>query len=170
MSDKSLVLELPEELIELAEVAHIDLRQIVIRAIEQEIAETARHITIDPVQAELTMAEKEAELARLLPPERLAEGLRLLHEGKPIPALFAGKITMRADFDNPLPDFELPPPINRMPTREEVEREIQQSIERVTSGKYPLRSLGLNKGTAWVSDDFDDPLPDEFWLGADDAS
>ena len=23
----------------------------------------------------------------------------------------------------------------------------------------------LNKGTIWISDDFDDPLPDEFWLG-----
>lgn len=23
----------------------------------------------------------------------------------------------------------------------------------------------LNKGQIWMSDDFDDPLPDEFWLG-----
>ena len=68
------------------------------------------------------------------------------------------------------PRVELPPPANRMPTREEVEAEIQKSMERVASGKYPLRTLGLNKGTAWVSDDFDDPLPDEFWLGEDDDS
>ena len=27
-------------------------------------------------------------------------------QGKPIPALFAGKVTMRADFDDPLPDEE----------------------------------------------------------------
>ncbi|OQX60981.1 MAG: hypothetical protein B5M51_09240 [Anaerolinea sp. 4484_236] len=27
------------------------------------------------------------------------------------------------------------------------------------------RIPGLNKGEIWVSDDFDDPLPDEFWLG-----
>ena len=66
--------------------------------------------------------------------------------------------------------FELPPPANRMPTREEVEIEIQKSTERIASGNYPLRTLGLNKGTVWVSDDFDDPLPDEFWLGEDDVS
>ena len=27
------------------------------------------------------------------------------------------------------------------------------------------RIPGLHAGTTWVSDDFDDPLPDEFWLG-----
>ena len=27
------------------------------------------------------------------------------------------------------------------------------------------RIPGLNKGEIWTSDDFDDPLPDEFWLG-----
>lgn len=27
------------------------------------------------------------------------------------------------------------------------------------------RVAGLHSGTTWVSDDFDDPLPDEFWLG-----
>lgn len=27
------------------------------------------------------------------------------------------------------------------------------------------RVLGLNAGQIWMSDDFDDPLPDEFWLG-----
>lgn len=27
------------------------------------------------------------------------------------------------------------------------------------------RILGLNKGEFWMSDDFDKPLPDEFWLG-----
>lgn len=29
------------------------------------------------------------------------------------------------------------------------------------SGRIP----GLHAGTTWVSDDFDEPLPDEFWLG-----
>jgi prevent-host-death family protein len=35
----------------------------------------------------------------------------------------------------------------------------------------PLRSLdhprvaGLNRGAAWVSEDFDEPLPEEFWTG-----
>jgi hypothetical protein len=27
------------------------------------------------------------------------------------------------------------------------------------------RVPGLHAGTTWVSDDFDAPLPDEFWLG-----
>ena len=27
------------------------------------------------------------------------------------------------------------------------------------------RRFGLHAGTIWMSDDFDDPLPDEFWLG-----
>ena len=26
---------------------------------------------------------------------------------------------------------------------------------------------GLNRGTIWTSEDFDQPLPDEFWLGHD---
>lgn len=32
----------------------------------------------------------------------------------------------------------------------------------------PPRKPGLNEGVVtWISDDFDDPLPDEFWLGED---
>ena len=27
------------------------------------------------------------------------------------------------------------------------------------------RVAGLNRGTIWTSEDFDDSLPDEFWLG-----
>ncbi len=27
------------------------------------------------------------------------------------------------------------------------------------------RVPGLHRGTAWTSEDFDEPLPDEFWLG-----
>lgn len=30
------------------------------------------------------------------------------------------------------------------------------------------RTPGLHAGTTWVSDDFDDPLPDSFWLGEDE--
>ena len=29
------------------------------------------------------------------------------------------------------------------------------------------RIPGLFPGSIWISDDFDDPLPDEFWLGED---
>jgi hypothetical protein len=27
------------------------------------------------------------------------------------------------------------------------------------------RVMGLNEGQIWMSDDFNDPLPDEFWMG-----
>lgn len=27
------------------------------------------------------------------------------------------------------------------------------------------RIAGLHSGAIWISDDFDEPLPDEFWLG-----
>lgn len=30
------------------------------------------------------------------------------------------------------------------------------------------RTPGLGRGTIWVSDDFDDELGDDFWLGKDD--
>jgi prevent-host-death family protein len=29
------------------------------------------------------------------------------------------------------------------------------------------RIPGLHPNTVWISDDFNDPLPDEFWLGAE---
>ena len=29
------------------------------------------------------------------------------------------------------------------------------------------RVAGLHEGQVWMSDDFDDPLPDSFWLGED---
>jgi len=31
---------------------------------------------------------------------------------------------------------------------------------------HQTRIAGLNKGKVWVSDDFDDPLPDQFWTGS----
>jgi prevent-host-death family protein len=27
------------------------------------------------------------------------------------------------------------------------------------------RVAGLNRGTIWTTDDFDDPVPNEFWIG-----
>lgn len=30
------------------------------------------------------------------------------------------------------------------------------------------RVAGLHDGQIWMSDDFNEPLPDEFWLGDDD--
>jgi len=31
------------------------------------------------------------------------------------------------------------------------------------SSPAPQRVLGLHEGMGWISDDFNDPLPDEFW-------
>lgn len=33
--------------------------------------------------------------------------------------------------------------------------------------KIAQRIPGLDAGSTWVSDDFDDPLPDSFWFGND---
>jgi antitoxin (DNA-binding transcriptional repressor) of toxin-antitoxin stability system len=30
------------------------------------------------------------------------------------------------------------------------------------------RVLGLREGQVWISDDFDEPLPDSFWLGEEE--
>jgi antitoxin (DNA-binding transcriptional repressor) of toxin-antitoxin stability system len=30
-----------------------------------------------------------------------------------------------------------------------------------------VRIAGLNAGSAWIAPDFDDPLPDSFWLGSE---
>jgi len=41
-------------------------------------------------------------------------------------------------------------------------------IARLASVVTPTkkkRIAGLNRGTIWTSEDFDAPLPDEFWLG-----
>ena len=35
------------------------------------------------------------------------------------------------------------------------------------SEKGTRRVADLNKGEIWVSDDFDEPLPDEFWAGTE---
>lgn len=38
-------------------------------------------------------------------------------------------------------------------------------LESVAPLKKKKRIAGLNRGTIWTSEDFDAPLPDEFWLG-----
>jgi hypothetical protein len=53
------------------------------------------------------------------------------------------------------------------PSVEEVEQAIRESERVVASGTGNLRILGLHKGSMWLSDDFDDPLPDEFWFGGE---
>jgi prevent-host-death family protein len=35
----------------------------------------------------------------------------------------------------------------------------------VPVAKVKKRVAGLNRGQIWTSEDFDEPLPDEFWMG-----
>ena len=35
----------------------------------------------------------------------------------------------------------------------------------IAVGPNRKRVAGLNRGVIWTSEDFDDPLPDEFWVG-----
>lgn len=38
-------------------------------------------------------------------------------------------------------------------------------LEPITPLKKKKRVAGLNRGMIWTNEDFDEPLPDEFWLG-----
>lgn len=42
-----------------------------------------------------------------------------------------------------------------------------EQLEKDTASPKKERIPGLHAGMIWISDDFDDPLPDEFWLGED---
>jgi predicted DNA-binding antitoxin AbrB/MazE fold protein len=41
-------------------------------------------------------------------------------------------------------------------------------VPKATESKRGERVLGLHFGLIHMSDDFDDPLPDSFWLGEDE--
>ena len=46
------------------------------------------------------------------------------------------------------------------------DRSIQQKTSAEATPCPPQqRVLGLHQGMGWMSDDFNDPLPDEFWVG-----
>lgn len=62
------------------------------------------------------------------------------------------------------------------PSLQELIALVQEGAEVIlTAGDTPLarvvpverkkRVLGLHPGSIWTSDDFDEVLPDEFWLG-----
>ena len=43
-------------------------------------------------------------------------------------------------------------------------------IKKYNDSTVPVQRLpNLHHGQIWMSDDFDDPLPDEFWLGENDS-
>lgn len=107
MRDKPLTIEIPEDLLNRAQLAHIDVRRTLIEALEEAVAAA----------------------------------------GAVVP-----------------PDAEL---VHRGPSRAEIEAAIQESEARLASPDAARRVLGLNAGTVWISDDFDEELPDTFWLGDD---
>jgi hypothetical protein len=47
---------------------------------------------------------------------------------------------------------------------EEIAPQIAQELKAVQPGSR-IPGLHAEMGAAWMSDDFDEPLPDEFWLG-----
>lgn len=64
-----------------------------------------------------------------------------------------------------------------MSTKELIEAEIETMDEKQLNELYPIvnqfaqsrkqgRVGGLNPGSITTTEDFDEPLPDEFWLGA----
>ena len=47
----------------------------------------------------------------------------------------------------------------------------EQEVEAMESAAtLKPRTPGLNAGRYWIAEDFDAPLPESFWLGADAAS
>lgn len=55
----------------------------------------------------------------------------------------------------------------RLLTPEEIDQLVAESAARIASGKVQVRKLGMHAGQGWISDDFDDPLPDDFWFRSD---
>jgi len=140
MSDKVITLEIPEELAHNAEQLGLLSRDHIIAWLQTEIEQRATRTTVplpEPTDP-IQMSEEDLEVVRRA---------RLLLPQLPRPEDIV-------DIDDGI-----------KPTRKELAAAIRESVKRVASGKYPLRKLGLNKGTIWVSDDFDDPLSDTFWFG-----
>jgi hypothetical protein len=55
---------------------------------------------------------------------------------------------------------------------DEQKRALKQRLEELeavtTQNQLKPRTPNLHPGSVWMSDDFDDPLPDEFWFGDDE--
>jgi len=65
-------------------------------------------------------------------------------------------------------------PADKLEIIQALSRELQrQYVDTTTVSSSPSatqRIAGLDKGAVWMSDDFDDELPDEFWFGSDNES
>lgn len=76
--------------------------------------------------------------------------------------------------------IDLPPRVADVLTRKAAQegRDVTGYVQELAArdaGEIPVqpdtpgaRTPGLHAGLYWIVDDFDAPLPDDFWLGADD--
>jgi len=76
-------------------------------------------------------------------------------------------LTIPIQFDDLLKAIKKLSPEQKRILREHLETEqtVQGSDDQETLLKE--RIPNLHPGAIWTSEDFDDPLPDEFWLGED---
>jgi hypothetical protein len=77
-------------------------------------------------------------------------------------------LTIPIQFDDLLKVVEKLSPEQKRILREHLETD--EEIETVSDIQEPPlteRIPNLHPGAIWTSEDFDDPLPDEFWLGED---
>ena len=66
-----------------------------------------------------------------------------------------------------MPQATLDRIIQQLPALEQQElEELSHAIQkRLSAPTPPARIHGLHAGAIWTSDDFDAPLPEEFWAG-----
>jgi hypothetical protein len=61
-------------------------------------------------------------------------------------------------------------PAEKLEIIQALSRQLQQHYSATPGSPLPdatQRIAGLDKGTVWMSSDFDDEFPDEFWLGGE---
>jgi uncharacterized membrane protein len=90
MSDKEFVLALPEELLERALAANLDLRQVLIESLNDRLPDLP--------------AETLAILKKRLPADQVVGALQAIQNGERVLGLHAGVIGDTSAFDDPLPD------------------------------------------------------------------
>lgn len=100
MNTKSLTLDLPEDLLDLAQASHIDLRQTMIEALERKIHHRASLIVAPTVDSDIEPSLAAVEAAINASEARLAAGNVPVREI----GYLQGKIWISPDFDDELPD------------------------------------------------------------------
>ena len=72
-------------------------------------------------------------------------------------------VTVQISFENLLDTLDHLP--------EDQKQIVLQRLQSATTKEVPSpkkRIAGLGEGTIWMSDDFIDPLPDDFWFSEDE--